>query len=143
MRSVFTTFYLLLRILPWCRTQKLNVYNACLLKDISVIFTRKCSSLWSFGQVPTLRFVVFNFFLSNSKWFLVMCFPLKLYKNVHFECSLFNVCKMSNFFPPKCSFNVQRPVRNIFPWFFFKFKSFLDVYSFFFLFFAMPEAPLV
>ena len=39
---------------------------------ISAIFTRSCSSMWSFIQVPTLRFVVVNFMWSSSNQFLVI-----------------------------------------------------------------------
>ena len=40
--------------------------------QFSVIFTRACSLLWSFGQVPTLTFIIVNFIQSNSNQFLVI-----------------------------------------------------------------------
>ena len=47
----------------------------------------------------------------------MVSFPLKLYKNVHFGRSLFNIHKMSDFLTPKRSFYIQRltSVKNIFP----------------------------
>ena len=53
-------------------TNIITTTNMTKFSYISVIFTHSCSSSWSFGQVPTLRFVLVNFIRSNSNWFLVI-----------------------------------------------------------------------